>query len=220
MAPSTSPGRAIVSYLHPGTVRAEFMRSTVAMARHSADQIETILDLRAGPNLSRWRNAIVEQFLGFDVPWLLMADTDMVFAPDALSRLLAAADPAQCPILGALCFSEGDDGGEPYSTMYELLETSEGPRFTRYAKWPEGTVVPVTATGTGFLLVHREVFTSIVAHKHDPVAPWFRESTLGGALMGEDLTFCLRARAAGIPVHVHTGVQVGHVKTAVLGKVS
>jgi GT2 family glycosyltransferase len=37
--------------------------------------------------------------------------------------------------------------------------------------------------------------------------------------MGEDLTFCLRAAAAGYPIHVHTGVQVGHMKSTTLGKV-
>lgn len=40
------------------------------------------------------------------------------------------------------------------------------------------------------------------------------------SLMGEDLTFCLRCAAAGIPVHVHTGVQVGHMKSVMLGNVT
>jgi hypothetical protein len=38
--------------------------------------------------------------------------------------------------------------------------------------------------------------------------------------MAAGLTFCLRAAAAGIPVHVHTGVQVGHIKPQMLGKVT
>ena len=211
--------RVVVSYLHPGTVRAEFMRSMLSMARHSADRIETILDVRAGPNLSRWRNEVIFQFLGYEAPWLLMVDSDMVFAPDTLDRLVDAAEAYERPIMGALCFSEGDDGGDPYSTMYELVDTADGPAFTRYAQWPEDQVVEVTATGTGCLLIHKRVFGAIVAHRHDKAAPWFRESVIGQRLMGEDLTFCLRARAAGIPVYVDTGVQVGHVKSAVLGKV-
>ena len=36
------------------------------------------------------------------------------------------------------------------------------------------------------------------------------------ALMGEDMTFCLRCAAADIPVHVHTGVKAGHMKTQML----
>ncbi len=52
----------------------------------------------------------------------------------------------------------------------------------------------------------------------DPCAPWFRESAIGApmSLMGEDLTFCLRCAAAGIPVHVCTGVKAGHMKTTML----
>ena len=62
----------------------------------------------------------------------------------------------------------------------------------------------------------------VEAASGDMAAPWFRESAFGAALslLGEDLTFCLRCAAAGIPVHVHTGVQFGHVKPVMLGKVT
>jgi hypothetical protein len=36
--------------------------------------------------------------------------------------------------------------------------------------------------------------------------------------MGEDLSFCLRAGAAGIPIHVHSGVRTTHFKPAWLGE--
>lgn len=211
--------RAVVAYLHPGSVRAEFMRSMLDLARRTPDAVAGFIERRAGPNLARWRNSVVRQFLDdTDAPWLWMVDSDMVFAPDTLGRMLAAADWAQRPILGALCFSE-TDSGEQFSTMYELVEDDGQPVFARYAQWPEDSVVKVAATGTGCLLVHRRVFGAITRHKHDEVAPWFREVTFGRRLLGEDLTFCMRAQSAGIPVHVHTGVQVGHVKTTVLGKV-
>jgi hypothetical protein len=31
-------------------------------------------------------------------------------------------------------------------------------------------------------------------------------------MMGEDLSFCMRAGSLGIPVHVHTGVKTTHLK--------
>ena len=34
--------------------------------------------------------------------------------------------------------------------------------------------------------------------------------------MGEDIAFCLRAGAAGFPIHVNTGVHIGHAKTQIL----
>ena len=76
----------------------------------------------------------------------------------------------------------------------------------------------VTGTGCDALLIHRDALEAVAKHSEDAAAPWFRESAVGApmSLMGEDLTFCLRCAAAGIPVHVHTGVKAGHMKTTML----
>ena len=37
-----------------------------------------------------------------------------------------------------------------------------------------------------------------------------------GSSYGEDIAFCVRLNHLGIPLHVHTGVHIGHVKTTVL----
>jgi hypothetical protein len=70
--------------------------------------------------------------------------------------------------------------------------------------------------------MHRDALGKVQASSGDMSAPWFKEVPVGAplALMGEDLTFCLRCQAAGIPVHVHTGIQVGHMKPVMLGKVT
>jgi GT2 family glycosyltransferase len=151
-------------------------------------------------------------------PWLFMCDTDMWFERDLVDRLIAAADPVERPVVGALCYSQNTDGGggEPYPTMYELTERDGQLVFVRYSSWPEGAVVRVTATGAAALLIHRGALEAVEKSAGDPAAPWFRESPVGRSLMGEDLTFCLRLGAAGIPVHVATGVKAGHMKTAML----
>lgn len=186
--------------------------------------LDSILTFQSGPNISTARNKIVNDFLSRQkAPWLLMVDTDMAWAPDALDRLIEAADPLERPLTGALCYSQ-DTGGDCHPTMYELVENGDGvPGFIRYHPGPDDSVVQVSATGAAFLLMHRAALKHIAAVSKDPAAPWFRETALPGAplsLMGEDMTFCLRAGAAGIPVHVHTGVQVGHVKPVMLGKVT
>ena len=81
-------------------------------------------------------------------------------------------------------------------------------------------MVRVTATGAAALLIHRGALEAVGRHAGDAAAPWFRESQTRTKLVGEDLTFCLRCAAAGIPVHVHTGVQAGHMKPQMLGKVT
>jgi hypothetical protein len=107
--------------------------------------------------------------------------------------------------------------------MYELVDKGEGRiGFVRPETVPDDQLVRVSATGTGFLLIHRTVLEKVRDTSKDIAAPWFREMPVGEplSLMGEDMTFCLRAGAAGIPVHVHTGVQVGHMKPVMLGKVT
>src|SRR5229473_1277735 len=177
---------AVIGYVHGGTVRAEFTASLLAVCMEGQTRIRTVVALESGPNISTGRNLIVREFLdGNLAPWLLMADTDMSFAADTADRLIAAADPQDRPVVGALYFSMS--GGQKYPTMYELVEGAPGGlAFRRYREWPDDACVRVSAIG----------------------APL--------ALMGEDLTFCLRAGAAGIPVHVHTGVKVGHMKTTML----
>lgn len=209
---------AVIGYVHPGTVRAEFCASLISVVMEGCTPLDAVLTLESGPNISTARNKLCDDFLRRQTaPWLLMCDTDMVLPADALDRLLAAADPVGRPVLGGLCFSL--DGGVQRSTMYELTQKDSGElAFTRHASWPEDACVRVSATGAACLLIHRDALLAVEKHAGDAAAPWFRESAVGAplALMGEDMTFCLRCAAAGIPVHVHTGVRAGHMKTTML----
>ena len=211
----------VIGYVHGGTVRAEFCSSLLSLTRQHGGQVAAILAAPSGPNIAEARNLICRQFLELtSAPWLWMLDTDMVFAPAAMGKLLAAANRETRPILGALCYSQDEHGGDPHPTMYELVERDGELGFARYRRWPEDEPFHVAATGAACLLIHRDALAEIEAYVNEPAAPWFRESVLGAKLIGEDMTFCLRANMARIPVHVHTGVQVGHVKSITLGKVT
>ena len=209
---------AVIGYVTGGWERTEFSSSVLAVCMEGKTQIRTVVKLISGPNISTSRNLVVRDFLdGNLAPWLFMADTDMVFPPDTVDRLIAAADPAERPVVGALCWSLAQ--GERFPTMYELVKCPDGElAFRRYKDWPQDTVMQVSATGAACLLIHRDVLLEVEKTSKDPAAPWFRESAVGGklSLMGEDMTFCLRCAAAGIPVHVHTGVRAGHMKTTML----
>jgi GT2 family glycosyltransferase len=216
----------VAGYIHPGTVRAEFCASLLNLVTKGPVPVETVLAYQSGPNISTGRNQLVNSFLTeYTAPWLLMLDTDMVFGEDTAQRLIGAADPVERPVVGALCFSQNHAGGagKPFPTMYDLTEPEPGRlAFARRSEWPENECVPVSATGAACLLMHRDALELVGKTSKDTAAPWFRELPVGAplSLMGEDLTFCLRCAAAGIPVHVHTGVQVGHMKTVMLGNIA
>jgi GT2 family glycosyltransferase len=216
----TPPEHIAVGYVHGGTVRAEFLASLLAVARkHGGARVDVFLAAPSGPNISEARNLVVRRFLTeCRAPWLLMCDTDMVFGPADVDRLVAAADPLRRPVLGALCYAQDGTTGDKQPTMYELVQEPGGGQvgFARYKIWPQDACMPVSATGAAFLLMHRDALAAVEKASGDRAAPWFRESVIGSALVGEDMTFCLRCAAAGIPVHVCTGVKIGHVKTTIL----
>ena len=211
---------AVIGYVHPGSVRAEFCASLLGVCMEGRTPVVSVLAVGSGPNISHARNVVVRQFLEQDAAaWLLMCDTDMWFPAGTVDELVNAADPVDRPVVGALCFSQNTDepGGEPYPTMYELAQRDGGElAFIRYKRWPENTVMQVAGTGAACLLIHRGALERVEKATGDRAAPWFRETATGGALVGEDLTFCLRCAAAGIPVHVATGVRAGHMKMTML----
>lgn len=151
-----------------------------------------------------------------EAEWLLFIDSDMGFDPDAVELLLAAADPVNAPVIGALCFglrkqeSDGQGGwrGVPFPTVMDW----DGKGFqVRYGYTPN-VITRVAATGAAFLLIHRSVLEAMRAEAGDT---WFdraRMHTEDAGLMGEDISFCARLGRMGIPIHVHTGVRTSHLK--------
>lgn len=212
--------KAVIGCVHPDHVRAEFAFSMLAMQRRTRTAIDGIKHVHSGPNIARARNALVREFLATtNAEWLLTIDTDMVFRPDLLDRLVAAADPVARPVMGAFCHMQETLGGDPQPTLYEVAEGVNGLGFARYTEWPDDAPMRVGATGTGCVLIHRGVFETLDAdaRTHDDVWPWFREASLQGRPIGEDLVFMMRCGVVGIPIHVHTGIKVGHVKSHVMG---
>jgi hypothetical protein len=174
-----------------------------------------------GGQLTLARNKAVGHLLESDAPWMLWLDTDMGFTPDLLERLLAAADPAERPIVGALCFSQrklGPDGMGGYHTAasptifdWAPVKTDGGDLEGFDIRWsyPSDALVRCDGTGSAAVLIHRSVFERI-AERYG--AEWYHRVLASNGPMGEDLSFCMRATTLGIPIYVHTGVKTTHAK--------
>lgn len=144
------------------------------------------------------RNNLVEfcqrTFTGWDM--LFWLDADVVPPTDALDRLLAAEKS-----IVAGCYKLFIDGHE----MWSFKESDEW----CHEPDPQGPRRPITQTGAGCLLVHREVFERLPW-------PWFKfvhqpmDDT--GAILktGEDCYFCDQARAAGYELYVDPVVRCRH----------
>lgn len=193
------------------------------------------IKLTSGPRIAEARSQIVDTFFSDPLferaSWLLMIDSDMTFEPTLIDDMLAVADPAHVPVLGGLCFSGGRNH-DPYPTIYREVAGTEGDTtfvgVEPIRDYPPDTLCKVGATGAACLLVHRQVFVAMShpwpkgfgtkADGSKNPYPWFIEglTTPDGEPIGEDVAFCRRVRQLGIPIHVHTGIRLGHVKHFVL----
>jgi hypothetical protein len=225
----------VVGWLHGPVIPQEFHHSLFGLFVRDTWQSQRILDFAphyAHINVCKHRNQMVSDFLAKpNAEWLLMLDSDAVFRPTILDDLLAAADPVERPIIGALAHQFrgrtdpetlepvfGSDGlqiRECLPTMYRTVWNDDGDwvGYREITSYRLG-LCEVDATGCHTLLVHRSVFEAI---KSEHPYRWFREDEIApGTIAGEDIWFCLRARELGFPIFVHTGLESGHVKPVVL----
>ncbi len=115
------PGGAVaVAYVHSDQVHYSWHHSFIQLLDHDLANQARIwsgghVSLRCGTDgLAQARNTAIRDFLADSTAtWLWWVDTDMGFAPDTVDRLVEAADPAERPIMGALCFAnrEVDNDG-------------------------------------------------------------------------------------------------------------
>lgn len=223
------PG-VVIAYIHPGQVSSYFMESmlTTYLTDVAASdrgvrkrRIVNVLQEWSSANVSDARNKVTARFLDIRTgdgatvgDWLLWIDADMQWSPEAVDLLIESADPKTAPIVGGLCFGMTLDRLVP--TIYHFVQTEDGPRVARVGDYPRDSLVPCAATGAAFILIHRSVLEKMREAKFNEAFPFFQEVQLGGAPMGEDITFCIRAGQLGFPVHVDTRAKIGHHKSALL----
>lgn len=222
-----------IGCVHGDTLVNSFAESLAALTAFDRGQLGLLshdrskLSVRVGTDgLPAARNTVAEQLLMSDVDWLLWIDSDMGFQPDLLYRLRAAADPVERPVVGALCFAlrqfahDGMHGfrTRPTPTIYQWTERPDGRRqFIAPSLYPVNELIRCEATGSAALLIHRSVFEAVskdLQQRGQLANTWYdRIRGTDGQFIGEDISFCMRVGAAGLPIHVHTGARTTHYKT-------
>jgi hypothetical protein len=179
--------------------------------------LHTDLFVESGVNVSNRRNKACQQFLETpDVEWLWFVDSDQVFEPDTLHRMVVTASANDVKILGALIPIVGPTG--LISNLYvdheeAITHVVLNPFMEHFG--PPGPK-EFAATGAGCLLIHRDVLEAIHKDQGDHISYFYEDRRYSPSgerrWMGEDITFCLQARELGFPVIVDTSIHVGHHK--------
>jgi hypothetical protein len=221
----------MVGFLHPGEYAACFANSLIHLLlfdsfheKRMAHPAGFVGNETAATQIVTGRNQVARAFLdGTDAEWLFMIDADMGFDHDTVERLIATATTLGVPVVGGLAFACKSDGDGPHGarryravpTLYKFYKDEDKgeagvlPMFD----YPRNQPVEVEATGAACMIVHRTALEQLRAEYGDH---WFDLIELpakpGRTTLGEDISFCLRLKAQGIPLIVDTSIKTTHDK--------
>jgi hypothetical protein len=157
------------------------------------------------------RTRLLQKAMEWQARFCLWLDTDHVFPPESLLRLLSH----RLPVVGLNQARRTEPTG-PVATRL-----AEGGRmehvWTTEELAREGKVEEVAHVGLAFTLVDMLIFHQVQAHVGERWARWEpferRRDPASGGLMGEDASFMAELREAGVKIHVDHALSwaVGHI---------
>ena len=176
------------------TVPAQFAQSLATMNR--VENCAVAFQIGSLVYASRNQLALIAIQGGYD--YVLWLDSDMVFNPDTLEALWQNRDKGD--ILTGLYFRRV----EPYTpVLFSKLDITETEAINEGVLNVPSEPFEVAACGFGCVLMPTEIFISVINKHGNLFAP------IRG--VGEDLSFCYRARDCGYKIVCIPSVELGHV---------
>lgn len=150
------------------------------------------------------RNKLAAMAVDLEADYILWLDSDMVFPPDTLERMMKVLDEhPEIDVLSGLYFRRG----APFTpVLFSKLEENEAGvvEFEGLEEVPSG-LFEVAGCGFGCVLMRTELLLDIAAKEGGGV--WFTPKLNAG----EDCALCLRARANGYRIFCDPDIHLGHM---------
>ena len=179
------------------TVSLDFAVSFMAMDKPNYTLLVPVFATgEFASNIASVRNNLVDQALDEGCSHLLMLDTDQVYRDkEMINKMLSH----KVPIVGApvhrryppfdAILLRGDIGDYKYIPEDEVYS---------------GALIDIDATGTGCIMIDMSVFDQLQR-------PFFEITSKGNKTVGEDIGFCSKLRARGVPIRADTSIEIGHI---------
>ena len=184
------------------TMPVEFVKSLINLVPRG----EVVPEFLSCSLIYKARNDLAERAIEEKTDYTLWIDSDMVFPSDLLIDLLK--DMEGRDIVTGVCHMRRP----PYRPcIWKKLKQGLIPEdnvSAPYDNYPKEGIFPVDACGFGCVMVRTSVLKTVIDKYHQACAP------LPG--YGEDLSFCIRARACGFDIHCDPAIQVGHKASAIV----
>lgn len=167
---------------------------------------ECVLAMKSGSLIYTSRNSLATMAIQMDADYVFWLDSDMVFQPDTLVRMMDTVQKHNIDMLTGLYFRRVP----PYSpVLFDKLEM----RTKTVLDWSEFKTIPedlfeVGGCGFGCVLVNTEVLISVQGKHGNMFAPMGNN--------GEDIAFCIRAKDCGYKIICDPSIICGHVGYSVV----
>lgn len=168
---------------------------------------ECTLAMKAGSLVYTARNDLATYSISMDADYVFWLDSDMVFDPDVLERMMKTLKDNDLDILTGLYFRRVP----PYSpVLFDKLDIKDDIcEWSEFKTIPEG-LFEVGGCGFGCVLMKTDVFYDVQGKFGNMFAPI--------ANNGEDIAFCWRARQCGYKIWCDPSIIFGHVRTSVVNE--
>lgn len=150
------------------------------------------------------RNKLAGYAVEMEADYILWLDSDMVFSPDTLERMLAVIEEnPDIDVLSGLYFRRG----APFTpVLFSKLEVNADGAL----EWDDVHELPdepfeVAGCGFGCVLMKTDLLLDLAAKEGGGM--WFTPI----ANAGEDCAFCIRARREGYKIYCDPSVECGHM---------
>ena len=166
---------------------------------------DCVLSMKTGSLIYTSRNSLATTAIQSEADFVFWLDSDMVFKPDTLVRMMDTLKKNDLDILTGLYFRRVP----PYSpVLFDKLDI-DGVKadYSEYSKIPDD-LFEVGACGFGCVLMKTDVFFDVQSKFGNMFAP------IGNN--GEDVAFCWRARQCGYKIICDPSVICGHVGYSVV----
>ena len=166
---------------------------------------ECTLAMKSGSLIYTARNDLATMSLQMDADFVFWLDSDMVFKPDTLIRMMDTLQKNDLDILTGLYFRRVP----PYSpVLFDRLDIKHNIcNWSEFHEIPNG-LFEVGGCGFGCVLMRTDVFLDVQSKHGNMFAPI--------ANNGEDIAFCWRARDCGFKIYCDPSVICGHVGYSVV----
>lgn len=187
-------------------VPSPFMQS-IAMLRKGDN--ECGIACQMGSLVYTSRNQLGAKAIQDEYDYVMWFDSDMVFQPDTMLRMLEIMDENDIDFLTGLYFRRQPPFTPVIFDQLDLREDGMGVDHHNFETVPEERI-KVAGCGFGCVLVKTDVLFEVQA-KYDCMFTPFLS-------MGEDLSFCWRARQCGYDIWCDPSIECGHVGYSIINK--